>query len=593
MFWFEKKSSTLKGNISLLCLNLLNGFTLYKNQSLEEIKAKLSAKNVQHYFAEIMDVQFAKVKIKGHDEKTFYLNWDNAINIYTQCFIQTGVFDAPVKPFLTPKWKKPVNDDLSFSIGGHATKKEAERWFDDIGLHVKDEEAVETIHSRLNQDLTHIKTVCTHIFEQTKAIHARNAKYVQKGEIKPLQNPTSNTPFPIGPDSIENTVATFYHHGIGAENYHYIQFLKFSGKAGTLAKELALPTRTTINAILSLLVFHHPQITPSWLQEWELFDKKGNQVGYKQVCNQWMIVSFKHRRGARLAQQEVILNEETKEMVDFLIKHTALARARLKSLEDVNWRKMVIVATYNKVLIYKNLNTSLSFDPVFYQELKNSHFLSNNSVLNQDDINSISEIFSLRSLRRHRGLQIYLETESMSAVARALGHKEVDLRLLEGTYLPKPLTDFFLDRVIRQFQNAILFEAMKGSRYLLYAVDISEEKITDFLKNHGISDIPFHLGNEVKNQSQIEDRISPFDGIVFTISTALLQLLIAIRTVVETVDTDTQLKEIVEHWYQCALFILLSLETDMYKEEEGYKQMLEDAKANPIDSSKIMGALTC
>lgn len=134
---------------------------------------------------------------------------------------------------------------------------------------------------------------------------------------------------------------------------------------------------------------------------------------------------------------------------------------------------------------------------------------------------------------------------------------------------------------------------MKDSQYLLDAIDISEKNIAEFLENHGISDIPFHLGHEVKNQSQVKNVISAFDGMVFTISTALLQLLITIRTIVETVDTKTQLKEVVEHWYQCALFILLSLETDMYKEEEDYKQMLEDAKANPIDSSKIMRALTC
>ncbi|HGF7544462.1 hypothetical protein L4F40_07010 [Vibrio paracholerae] len=586
--------TTLKNKMSFLCSYVLHGFTLHRAQTLEELNVKLSAKNAQKYFAEIMDIQFAKVKILGNDEKTFYSKWSDAVNTYSQCFIQTGIFDAPLKPFLTPTWKEPVNDDLSFSIGGNATQKESQRWFEDIDLHIKDEEAVNTIHLRLNKDLNHIKTVCTHIFEQTKAIHTRNVSYAQEGNIKPLKNPSYNAQHPVGPESLKNTVATFYHHGIGAKSSSYLQFLGFrDSNAQTLAKELALPTRMSMNAILSLLILAHPKITPSWLQEWELFDKKGRQVGFKQVGNQWIAVSLKKRRGVTLAQQEVILNEETKAIVEFLIEHTAIARARLKSLGDKNWRKMIIIATYNKAIVYSNLNNSLSIDPGFYHELKNNDYLPKNSVLNQDDINVISKIFSLRSLRRHRGLQIYLETESMSAVARALGHKEINLKLLEGSYLPKPLMDFFVDRVIRQFQNAILFEAMKDSQYLLDAIDISEKNIAEFLENHGISDIPFHLGHEVKNQSQIKDIINEFDGMVFTISTALLQLLITIRTIVETVDTKTQLKEVVEHWYQCALFILISLETDMYKEEEDYKQMLEDAKANPIDSSKIMRALTC
>ncbi|ARO99346.1 hypothetical protein K08M3_24190 [Vibrio alginolyticus] len=587
-------SSSLKTEISGLCSYILYGFTLHRNQTLEELNVKLSTKNAQTYFAEIMDIQFARVKILGNDEKTFYSKWLMAINTYSQCFIQTGIFDAPLKPFLTPTWKEPVNDDLSFSIGGNATQKESQRWFEGIDLHIKDEEAVNTIHLRLNKDLNHIKTVCAHIFEQTKTIHTRNVSYAQEGNIKPLINPTHGTRFPIGLGHLKNTITTFYHHGIGADSSHYLQFLGFKdSNAQTLAKELALPTRTTMNAILSLLILAHPKITPSWFQEWELFDKKGRQVGFKKVGNQWVAVSLKKRRGVTLAQQEVILNKDTKAIVDFLIEHTAIARTRLKSLGDRNWRKMIIIATHNKAIVYSNLNNSLSLDPGFYHELKNNEYLPNNSVLNQGDINVISEIFSLRSLRRHRGLQIYLETESMSAVARALGHKEINLKLLEGSYLPKPLMDFFIDRVIRQFQNAILFEAMKDSQYLLDAIDISEKNISEFLVNHGISDIPFHLGLEVKNQSQVKDVISALDGMVFTISTALLQLLITIRTIVETVDTKTQLKEVVEHWYQCALFILLSLETDMYKEEEDYKQMLEDAKANPIDSSKIMRALTC
>lgn len=351
-----KKFTTLKGVISLLCSYLLDGFTLNKNQSIEELKSKLSSQNVHHYFAEIMDIQFAKVKIQGNDEKTFYSSWKTTINAYTQCFIQTKVFDGPVKPFLTPQWKEPVNDDLSFSIGGKATKKETERWFGDIDLHIKDEEAVDNIHLRLNQDLNHIKYVCTHIFEETKRIHIRNTQYAREGDIKPLKNPSYNAKFPISPNNIKNTVATFYHYGIGAENSSYIQFLKFEGKTETLHKELALPTRTTMNAILSLLVFCHPKITPSWLQEWELFDKNGNQTGYKQVGNHWVIVSFKNRKGVTLAQQEVILNDKTKPLVDFLIEHTTFSRARLKSLGNINWRKMIIVATYNKTLIYKNLN---------------------------------------------------------------------------------------------------------------------------------------------------------------------------------------------------------------------------------------------
>lgn len=232
-----------------------------------------------------MDIQFARVKILGNDEKTFYSKWLMAINTYSQCFIQTGIFDAPLKPFLTPTWKEPVNDDLSFSIGGNATQKESQRWFEGIDLHIKDEEAVNTIHLRLNKDLNHIKTVCAHIFEQTKTIHTRNVSYAQEGNIKPLINPTHGTRFPIGLGHLKNTITTFYHHGIGADSSHYLQFLGFKdSNAQTLAKELALPTRTTMNAILSLLILAHPKITPSWFQEWNYLIKKAVKLVLRKLA---------------------------------------------------------------------------------------------------------------------------------------------------------------------------------------------------------------------------------------------------------------------------------------------------------------------
>ncbi|MBF4227728.1 hypothetical protein EAY83_22675, partial [Vibrio anguillarum] len=108
------------------------------------------------------------------------------------------------------------------------------------------------------------------------------------------------------------------------------------------------------------------------------------------------------------------------------------------------------------------------------------------SDITPDDTQVISDIHSLRSIRRHRGFQIYLETRSMDAVSEALGHENKDAKLLTS-YLPKPLMDFFNDRWVRQFQNAILLEAMKDSVYCLEAVNMSAEDIEEFLSNHGIS----------------------------------------------------------------------------------------------------------
>nr|WP_219079230.1 hypothetical protein [Vibrio parahaemolyticus] len=145
----------------------------------------------------------------------------------------------------------------------------------------------------------------------------------------------------------------------------------------------------------------------------------------------------------------------------------------------------------------------------------------------------------------------------MDAVAEALGHEKKDANLLTS-YLPKPLMDFFNARWIRQFQNAILLEAMKDSVHRLDAVNMSAQDIEEFLSNHGISNIPEHLDHGFTQQTTTDSEVSEslgFDQLTYTISTSLLQLLMAIRFVVESSDDEESFLDIVAHWYQSAVFV--------------------------------------
>ncbi|MBF4223375.1 hypothetical protein EAY74_24335, partial [Vibrio anguillarum] len=149
------------------------------------------------------------------------------------------------------------------------------------------------------------------------------------------------------------------------------------------------------------------------------------------------------------------------------------------------WRKMILVASSIRAICPANLNRNLHSENEFYDWLRDKSLFDRSSDITPDDTQVISDIHSLRSIRRHRGFQIYLETRSMDAVSEALGHENKDAKLLTS-YLPKPLMDFFNDRWVRQFQNAILLEAMKDSVYCLEAVNMSAEDIEEFLSNHGI-----------------------------------------------------------------------------------------------------------
>lgn len=594
---FTQKSSSLT-NALVSLRKLFVGFsTVYNERDGLSIETLLSRNHVQLFFHKVFKVLFVRSQASQNCPKDFHAKWRNTINYYRECFINTGVFSEPHKPFISPDWKDPKDAAPTFSIGGNATLPENLRWFANIPLKIKDEEAVSIIQQRVERDMAHIRHVCLLKFEELLEREDRNKAFQSNGSVKPL---SSNSYYPyyynlVGADKLENTVATFYAHGIAAKDTCYLSFLGFYGNASQLNTELNLPTASTLNVLLTLLVMEHPLITPSWLAKWDLFDVNGNMVGYKQVGNQHIAVSFKSRKGATNAQQEVVLNEFSKSIVEFLMQHTRMSREHLKQKGNVNWRKMILTATTTNAIHPSCLNSTLHRTNDFYDWLQDKSFFDKSSDINLKDAKAISDIHSLRSVRRHRGFQIYLETRSMDAVAEVLGHEKKDANLLTS-YLPKPLMDFFNARWIRQFQNAILLEAMKDSVHRFDAVNMSAQEIEEFLNNHGISNIPERFDNGFTQQTTTDSEFSEslgFDQLTYTISTSLLQLLMAIRLVVESSDDGESFLDIVAHWYQSAVFVLDTLSSGKHSADDDLMGMLDIATNNKLDTDSIKGALLC
>ncbi|HIF9201354.1 TPA: hypothetical protein ACX6QC_002787 [Photobacterium damselae] len=591
---FTKKSSSLAQVLNALKKLFVGFSTVYSERNGLSIEALLSRNHAQLFFNKVFKVLFVRSQAAQLCPKNFHTKWRNIVNFYTECFINTGVFAEPHKPFIVPDWKDPKYAALTFSIGGNTTQPEKRRWFANIPLKIKDEEAVSIIKQRVDRDMAHIKHVCLLKFEELLERENRNISFQSTGSVKPLSSNRYDLQYHnlVGADKLENTVATFYAHGIAAKETGYLSFL--GGNANQLNTELNLPTSSTLNVLLTLLVMEHPLITPSWLEKWDLFDVNGNMVGYKQAGNQHIAVSCKPRKGATNAQQEVVLNEFSKSIVEFLIQHTRMSREFLKQKGDVKWRKMILTATITSATRPSSLNTTLHSANDFYNWLQNNSLFDESSDITLGDAQATSDIHSLRSIRRHRGFQIYLETRSMDAVAEALGHKKKDVKLLTS-YLPKPLMDFFNARWIRQFQNAILLEAMKDSVHRLDAVNMSAQDIAEFLNNHGISNIPEHFDHGFVQQTTTDNEVSDslaFDKLTYTISTSLLQLLMAIRMVVESSDDEESFLDIVTHWYQSAVFVLDTLSSNKHSDDD-LMGMLDIASKNKLDTDSIKGALLC
>jgi hypothetical protein len=155
--------------------------------------------------------------------------------------------------------------------------------------------------------------------------------------------------------------------------------------------------------------------------------------------------------------------------------------------------------------------------------------------------------------------------------------------------------DFFNARWIRQFQNAILLEAMKDSVHRLDAVNMSARDIEEFLNNHGISKIPEYFDHGFVQKTTTDNEVSEslaFDQLTYTISIPLLQLLLAIRMVVESSDDEESFLDIVAHWYQSAVFVLDTLSSGKHSADD-LIGMLDIANNNKLDADSIKGALLC
>ncbi|WP_318510032.1 hypothetical protein [Photobacterium leiognathi] len=593
-----QKTATLKNATVQITTLLKTTSMLDMKATVESFEFLLSEKYVQSTFYKAYQLQFSECLVKGNDPVHFNTSFNKSLDVYTSAFINTKLYPAPLKAFIAPTMLS-VKNLPSFSTGGKTSELEKMRWFADIPLHIKDEQAIAVIETRIERDMNILKTAFIEHFNQLKQRQERNKTFIESGIVKPLEGNAGarkgsnkgSEAYAIGEHHLDDTIATFYHYGINGYEGDYQQFLGFLGKTEPLLEELNLPTNATLFTLTALLVMEHPKITPSWLQKLQLFNENGKLTGYRQVGEQFILTSEKERRGRTLAQQDVILNEFSKSIVDFIVEHTEIAREHLKAIGNPDWKSLLLTCTLNKAVKPIHGSKLYSPSPLVRKRLNGSTALPLEYDVSAQELDIIASITTHRAIRRHRALQIYLETRSQSAVADALGHKEVNQRLLD-TYLPKPLMEFFTERVIRQFQKAIIFEAMKESPYLLDAVNMSYKELEEFLENHGLNDIPdLNAATFDKAASQQAEQ-SIFDSVVFTVTVPLLQLLMSIKTIIDNDNDASRFNALVQHWYQSATYIFKCIEKADFDNDD-ILDMYEEAKNSPLDHTIIEGVLSC
>lgn len=499
---------------------------------------------------------------------SFHNRWTSIVDTFYK-FIEYNLFPLPDLEILRPVFK---NSQLKTNHIVKSGEILNDKLLFNIPLHLKDNQAKEEIIARINDTISKVREISNLSILTNKC---RNNQYQEdiKNSFSKIKNIRLKSAIN---EYIENTHKNH-------KKKLKVNYLKH------IRENIFLINYEVLYPLLMRLVLEHPQITSSWLVEWKLY-KNGNLFGYVTTDDISYIISNKFRKHKK-SLQKIILNIESIKIVDQIIDLTNNYRSILKVMNDPSWEYMLLVKTSILQIpkrVIKIDNPSTYVERSFLYEIFKRYI--DMEKLTDIEINLINELyknFTLTKLRATVAVKVFLDTNSITIMSEVLGHETLDHRLI-NTYLPEPLWDYFSDRWIRIFQNQIIFEAMKDSKLILEAIDLNENNIEEFIKNHKLEKLPKYLESISKNNCN--ETINNFDLGIFLISVPLLQLLLGIINL----NLSGKINSTFQKWLESSNFIIsqikLSIDpnnrgTSFYIDQE-IQEMYKIALKNPLNLSE-------
>jgi hypothetical protein len=453
-----------------------------------------------------------------------------------------------------------------------------------IPLQVTDAEAMETLFAAVRKDVdVLLRWARAEVVESRQRIQRRKA-LAPSGIVRRffgISNKGLRAKSQIDncPEYLAHAAATFESCGFSHLFHGKRAWVMYPSPLPETTWQLGIPTPKLLLAYAALLVAAHPKITSSFLRTLELFDKDEKLAGFVETDSGHFLIGDKLRRGASLAQQRVLLNFESIQVVRDIIQATAPLREHLRKAGDDAWRKLFLCTK------------SLGWTPKCWRPVQAANecveWLTDRLVtllrLEQGPARSLAQRFSLARLRSSAGVLVYLETGSVQRMAEALGHQQWSPSLLDH-YLPKPIQEFFVQRWIRLFQTGIICEVLKDSPLLLRASSFDTmEELDEFLKKHALRRMPAHLENP---DSLPEVSSDSSECIVFGLETGILTLLLSLELAVDAAPTLPGVLAL--RWARMCKYLIAHLEAQ--QEQPEFHEMVRIARqhADPLRMSKII-----
>ena len=549
---FEKQARPL--------LTIPNTFITYlaSNPSKWPAETFFNPLQIEDFFKEFMRDHFIDCNKRGLSINSKIREWGTFINNIHQAFINTGLWVAPFSLSLPKPYIRPGVYGAKTNIKTNEDGTQVQtKLLTEVPLKYTDKQAIELLFNDVKQDISIVRSWAEHFTKDLYTRYVRRLELSRSGVCQTGRN-SERSFHEIG---LQNLCATFegtnYSDLVDQKNTQ-VRIFGNEDKY-TLAQLLGLPTCNTLYPFMLLLTNEHPEITPTFLTQFTLYDKARRLVGFTKSGEGYQLMGYKRRRGKILAQQKIQLTNKAADLVKQVIEITSPLREYCKKTDNGNWRYLFL--TCGKGLGQPQVAKAPSWSISTITSQRSVRAAKDRFIEvlkefgkphSEEDAIRFMKRVSLSTLRASRAVEIYLETQSVDAMAKALGHKNYSTALLSN-YLPEPILAFFQTRWIRVFQKAFVCEAMKFSPHLLRAASFETmEDLHQFLSNHRLRDIPRHLSNPSNERSQLDRNNG---HVLISVDTGILTALVSLERAIELSPTPKHINGLARYWSRISQLI--------------------------------------
>ncbi|MBH3389417.1 hypothetical protein I5S62_09815 [Pseudomonas putida] len=559
-----------------------------------------SPSEIYNFFADLLKKTFKGKSLKSRSTIDLGHRWDRHISEVYRSFIDARIWASPSRALPVTSLKRFRGKETHIKVT-KAGKKVRTKLITPLPLHVTQAEAIHILAVQISKDINILREWATN---KAKSVIAAFQNRAELAKVATTQDIDDVAFWKL--NTINNIAALFearpYDLPWNAIVRKYGQMNKIKKSSTVLTKALGILSTRDLYPFQCLLILEHPQITDSFLRDFDLYDRNGHATGIRKEGGKTYLISksgiesviisgYKPRRGVNLSRQEFELTPASIKIIDDVTRLTQQARDYLRSVGDDNWRKLFIASSSG--IVKPTSTTTPRWDksqtrrimggpPEFVREFAN--------IMHSSDINEAFEFaaqITPSSIRASRCVEIYLQTGKTEIMRECLGHDKTDKKLLES-YLPEIFIMLIESRSVMVIQKIIICTALKDSPFLAEAAGFDRtEELEEFTRNYLSEELPAYLKDPDKVNEALET--GELDKIVFSIGVKSLSTLLSLRDATRLTIGQAIISPAYLHWANITNLVSEYIENGFQRE---LKRKLAEAR-RLVDPSpfvrKILG----